>query len=479
MSGRIEVVGLGAGDIEQLSLGVYRKLTNNNRKMYARTLDHPVITELMASGVEFVGFDALYEASEQFASVYENITTTLLEAAKEESIVYAVPGHPMLAEKTVQLLLEQKDITVDIIGGQSYLDDLFTSLQIDPIDGFQFVDGTAFQREELNYRNQLIFCQVYDAFIASEVKLTLLEDLPADYEVTIVEAAGSNVEKIIHLPLEDLDRTLTLSNLTSVYVPPVPENLLTHEFTTLRGVIRTLRGEDGCAWDKVQTHESLREYAIEEVYELIAAINEEDDEAIIEELGDVLLQVLLHSQIGEDQGYFTIDDVIQQIHDKMIHRHPHVFGESDVTKTWDELKQEEKPLSKDALLLDDIVSIGPSLQVAYKLQKKVAKVGFDWEDIASIWEKFAEEKAEFQEALAKNAATEMEDEFGDMLFVLANIAKHYKINPEVALSKANDKFISRFNEVERQALAQGSELAACTFAELDAFWDIAKKKERE
>lgn len=477
MSGKIEIVGLGAGDLEQLPLGVYRKLTTQTGKVFLRTVDHPVVKELQQDGMEFISLDALYEESEQFATVYHNIVTTLLEAAKENDVLYAVPGHPMLAEKTVQLLLEQTKVPVEIIGGHSYLDDLFTALQIDPIEGFQFVDGTAFQREELNYRHHLVFCQVYDAFIASEVKLTLLEDLPPEYEVTIIEAAGTTQEKIEISPLEDLDRTMSLSNLTSVYVPPASADILSHQFASLREVIRTLRGENGCPWDRKQTHESLREYAIEEVYELIEAINNEDDEAIIEELGDVLLQVMLHSQIGEDSGYFTIDDVIQRIHDKMVHRHPHVFGANDTEKTWDELKLEENPEAAEDFLLHSVASTGPSLQLAYKLQKKVGKVGFDWEKVEHMWEKFNEEQAEFQEAVAQTDIEEMELEFGDMLFVLANIAKHYRINPEVALSKVNQKFIARFNEVEQQAREKGKALTECTFHELNRYWDIAKGKE--
>src|SRR5699024_4101470 len=203
--------------------------------------------------------------------------------------------------------------------------------------------------------------------ISSEVKLTLLEDLPPDYEVTVIEAAGSIEEKILTVPLVDLDREVTLSNLTSVYIPPAPEELLRHDFTSFRNVISTLRGENGCPWDKKQTHESLRQYEIEEVYELIEAINQEDDEAMVEELGDVLLQVMLHSQIGEDAGYFTMDDVIQGIHDKMVHRHPHVFGGAE-TKTWDQFKQAGNPSSKAALLLDSVSRTGQSHQVAYPVR---------------------------------------------------------------------------------------------------------------
>src|SRR5690625_3711924 len=365
MKNKIEVIGLGAGDIDQLPLGIYRKLKNSNNPIFVRTMNHPVIHSLLQDEVEFIGFDSYYEETDDFQIVYTNIVETLKKEAQDKTILYAVPGHPMLAERTVQLLLEQNELIVDIIGGQSYLDDLFTVLKIDPIEGFQLIDATSLQREEINYQAHVVFCQVYDQFIASDIKLMLLEDLSPEYEVTIVEAAGSMDERIMKLPLKELDRMMKIGNLTSVYVPPVAKNELTHQFTTLRSVIRTLRGPDGCPWDKKQTHESLREYALEEVYELIDAINREDDDGLIEELGDVLLQVMLHSQIGEDQGYFSIDDVIETITKKMIHRHPHVFGDHGNIKTWDELKQEEKGRAKNSCVLDSVIRHAAALQVAY------------------------------------------------------------------------------------------------------------------
>src|SRR5690625_2813725 len=282
------------------------------------------------------------------------------------------------------------------------------------------MDATGFSRDEINYRNHLIFCQLYDEFIASEVKLTLLEDLPADYEITIVDTAGSKTETLKKIPLKNLDRYISVSNRISLYVPPVPEELLNHTFPRLRSIIAQLRGENGCPWDKQQTHESLRRYAIEEVYELIEAINNEDDEAIIEELGDVLLQVMLHSQIGEDNGYFSIDDVIAGITSKMIHRHPHVFKGENEYKSWEELKAEEKPSNRDSLLLDSVVTSAPAMLVAYEIQKKVAKVGFDWRDVTEVWDKFYEEINEFKEAFQENNMIDMEEEFGDVLFVLIN-----------------------------------------------------------
>lgn len=482
--GKIEVIGLGAGDAEQLPLGIYRKLTQSETIIYTRTIDHPVIETLKAEDVRFESFDVMYEEEEQFGAVYERITEALLGYAMEsdQTIIYAVPGHPMLAEKTVQLLLEQDAVDVKVAGGQSYLDDLFTSLKIDPIEGFQFADGTSFNRSELDYRHHIIFCQVYDRFIASNVKLALLEDLPPDYEVTIVEAAGSNLEKITVVPLEELDHSMEISNLTSVYIPPVPEYLLHHTFLKLKEVMATLRGPDGCPWDREQTHESLREYTIEEVYELIDAIDAQDDANIIEELGDILMHVLLHSQIGTDAGYFTIDDVIRSITDKMIFRHPHVFSDTkvnsvdDVTKNWDQLKKEEKGDQRQSVL-DGVPTHLPALAKAFNLQKKAAKVGFNWEDVQHIWEKLDEEIKEVQEAIESKTPDDIEDEFGDVLFVLANLTRYYKINPEIALNRANRKFISRFTYIEEQLKQQEKDINEATLEEMDAYWNQAKERE--
>lgn len=477
MMKKIEVIGLGAGDIEQLPLGIYRKLTRTEGPVFVRTLNHPVIQTLEQEGIKFYSFDSYYESSDHFQTVYTKIVHTLLQEAKDQLIYYAVPGHPMLAEKTVQLLLDQTEIDIKVIGGQSFLDDLFTSLEIDPIDGFQLLDATSFDREEVNYRTHIVFCQVYDPFVASHVKLTLLEDLAPEHEVIIIEAVGTADEKLMKIPLAELDRVMKLSNLTSVYIPPSLPEQLTHQFSTLRSVIRTLRGPDGCPWDKKQTHETLRQYAIEEVYELIDAINLKDDEGIVEELGDVLLQVMLHSQIGEDFGYFTIDDVIKRITTKMIHRHPHVFKSDSGKKSWEELKQEEKKGQEKELLLNSVIRHAPALEVAYQLQKKAASVGFDWDHVEDVWDKLKEEIIEFREVEKIEDETEMEKEFGDILFTFANICRFYRIHPELALHRTNEKFVSRFNEVERQVRSHEKTFDEMTLKQFDHFWEEAKRKE--
>lgn len=484
---RIKVIGLGAGDINQLPLGVYRSLMDNNKQVYLRTKDHPVVTSLEAEGAAFIYLDSIYEKHDQFLAVYQEIVQILIDASKKEEVIYAVPGHPLVAEKTVQLLIEKSEegiISLEIGGGQSFLDNIFQAIKIDPIEGFQLLDGTALSVTEIQFQNHLIIGQVYDVFSASEVKLTLMEKLPYNYPVMIVTAAGSKDELIKKIELHELDREVSLNNLTSVYVPPVKdESLLYKDFSYLRNIIAELRGPDGCPWDKKQTHESLRKYLVEECYELIEAINNQDIDHMVEELGDVLLQIMLHSQIGEDSGYFSVDDVVEGITEKMIRRHPHVFGEEkaesveDVMKHWQKAKSLEK--QKEATsLLDEVNSASPNLIRAFELQKKAAKVGFDWTDVQDAWNKVIEEIEEFKEEVEKRSASEkLEKELGDILFSIVNIARFYKIDPELAIHQTNQKFIRRFQYIEQSVSESGKKIEEVHLHQLDALWNEAKQKE--
>ena len=482
---QIKIIGLGAGDMDQLPLGVYRSLTEKSQLVYVRTKDHPVLSALEEEGAIFQSFDYIYEKHDQFEAVYEEIVSFLIREARDKDIVYAVPGHPLVAEKTVQLLIEKskgEKVSLEFGGGQSFLDSIFQALRMDPIEGFQLLDGTALKKENINIRQHLIIGQVYDMFSASEVKLTLMDILPYDYPVTIVTAAGSSQEMIKQIELHELDREVSLNNLTSIYVPPVQDEKIMHkEFSKLRQIIADLRGPNGCPWDKKQTHESLRPYLLEESFELIEAINEGDIDHIMEELGDVLLQVMLHSQIGEDEGYFSIDDVIEGISEKMIRRHPHVFGEEkaetvdDVMDHWQKAKQKEVRQEKKSIL-DGVNRALPQLLQAYELQKKAAKVGFDWSDVKDAWEKVKEEIEEWNEEMIKGNTADMEKELGDVLFSLVNIARFYKLDPELAIFQTNQKFIHRFNYIEERIKADGKDISEMSLEELDAIWNEAKAK---
>lgn len=486
-NGKIEVVGLGAGDMEQLPLGVYRKLTSG-QVIFLRTMEHPLIDKLKMEGCHFHSFDACYEKHEHFSAVYEEICDTLLKKATGTSIIYAVPGHPMVAEKTVQLLLERgraAGISVELGGGQSFIDALFQAVKIDPIEGFQLLDGTDLHQEQIQIKQHIVIAQVYDAFVASHVKLTLMEKLPDDYEVFIITAAGSMAEQVRKIPLYELDRQVIQNNLTTVYVPPVTEEeLLYKEFSKLREIIATLRGPDGCPWDKKQTHHSLKPYLIEETYELIEAIDEGDVDHLIEEIGDVLLQVMLHAQIGEEDGYFTINDVIETLSQKMIRRHPHVFGdlvannEETVNQYWEQIKRQENDAEPKQSLLAKVNVAAPNLMRALEIQKRAAKVGFDWQEVVPALEKVQEELEEFQLEIARSKQNNknLQMEFGDVLFALVNVARFFRIDPEEALFQANAKFIRRFTYIEGRVEELKRPWVDFTLEELDIFWEEAKQK---
>ncbi|HBT72484.1 MAG TPA: nucleoside triphosphate pyrophosphohydrolase [Lysinibacillus sp.] len=483
----LTIIGLGAGDFNQLQMGVYRKL-KAAKKLYVRTIDHPVLEELAAEGVKFESFDKVYEKHDAFQPVYAEIANALIEAAAVEDIMYAVPGHPLVAEQTVQLLIAAADegkIKLVIKGGQSFIDPIFGALKIDPIEGFQLLDGTGFSMHDINMRQHILIAQVYDTFSASEVKLTLMEKYDDEYPVTVVTAAGSAQEQIVTVPLYELDQSVEVNNLTTVYVPPVKsQEEALKDWTTFRQIIATLRGPNGCPWDQKQTHESLKKYLLEEAHEYLAAIDAEDDFAMIEELGDVLLQVFLHAQIGEDEGYFTLEDVLASISEKMIRRHPHVFGDvavedaDDVVANWEAIKAEEKGTS-DKPLLDEEYRASSALQTAFNYQKRAAKVGFDWPDVDGAWDKFDEEWQEFRQEVTKGSNASRLDEFGDVLFTLVNLARFYKLSPEEAMLHANEKFARRFGYVEEQVKISGKSFSDFTLEQLDAFWNEAKRLEKE
>lgn len=482
----IHIIGLGAGDLDQLPLGVYKKLKAADN-LYVRTEDHPVLAELAQEGLAFTSFDSVYEKHDAFSPVYEEIAETLIGLSQQASVIYAVPGHPLVAEQTVQNLIDaekQGRCQLAIEGGHSFLDSLFGALRIDPIEGFQLMDGTEMTSDQVNMTQHLLIAQVYDSFSASEVKLTLMEKYPDDYPVTIVTAAGSADEVLRTVPLHELDRSAEVNNLTTVYVPPAAEQTQRlKEWQTFRSIIAKLRSAEGCPWDREQTHESLSPFLIEEAHELLQAIQEGDDEAIADELGDVLLQVFLHAQVGQDNGYFQLEDVLESISAKMIRRHPHVFGDvtaedaDQVVANWQEIKAQEKPAAESLLEGQDRFS--SSLTTSFNYQKKAAKVGFSWPDAAGAWDKFHEELQEFQQEVAKGSKARQLDELGDLLFTLVNIARFFDLSPEEAMMQANRKFQTRFSYVEQRVKEGTGNFSDYTLEQLDGFWNQAKSLARK
>jgi tetrapyrrole methylase family protein/MazG family protein len=483
----IHILGLGAGNLDQLPLGIYRAL-KDAKHLYLRTKEHPVVTQLVQEGITFLSFDDRYEKHGDFASVYEEITDALLAAAKEKgSIVYAVPGHPLVAERTVQLLLEEgqkRGISIEVVGGQSFLDPLFARLRIDPIEGFALLDATALKAEQVNPLLHTVIAQVYDKLIASDTKLTLMEVYPDEYPVTVATAVGvTGMEQVETVPLYQLDRIEHLGNLSLVYVPPTQEAAVRNrQFSYLKEVVAILRSPEGCPWDREQTHQSIRENLIEEAYEVLETIDDDDPDAMCEELGDLLLQIMLHSQMAAEDGYFTVDDVVAALNEKLIRRHPHVFGEKaasdadEALANWEEIKAQEKAAKgEDKSVRSVLAGIPrelPALMYAFKLQKKAATAGFDWDDVADVYRKVEEEYQEFRQASDAKRAGEL----GDLLFAVVNLARFYKIDPEEALRMTNRKFTQRFAYIEQKLREANRTFEETDLAEMDRWWEEAKQR---
>jgi nucleoside triphosphate diphosphatase len=253
------------------------------------------------------------------------------------------------------------------------------------------------------------------------------------------------------------------------------------DFGGLLDIMSALRGERGCPWDKEQTRESLKPFIVEEAYEVLEAIDEKDPAAIKEELGDLLFQIVFQCQVAKERGEFDISDVIEKIGSKMIARHPHVFGEADYKTSAEVLVQWEAQKKKEGKMresvLEGVPKTLPSLLRAHRIQDRASRVGFDWEKIEDVLPKLEEELGEFKAALQTNKQQEIEDELGDIFFVLVNISRFVGINPEDALRKTISKFISRFRFIEMAAADRGKSLSEMTLAEMDALWDEAKGKE--
>ncbi|MGB9885776.1 MAG: nucleoside triphosphate pyrophosphohydrolase [Moorellales bacterium] len=486
--GKLWVVGLGPGD-EKLLPPVNFSLLKRVRPIYLRTARHPVVPWLEAQGVGFVSFDGYYEEGSTFEEVYQAIVETLLHEAREKGeVAYAVPGHPLVAEDTVRRLLEfsqQGEVQVQILPAMSCLDAIFGALRVDPAEGVAVVDAGRLERADLSPELSLVVLQVYNRLVASEVKLALAPLYGDEWTVYLVRAAGvPGEEKVARLSLYEIDRQPWVDHLTSLYVPAIssangfgPPGSL----ATLEAVMARLRGPQGCPWDRAQTHRSLRRYLLEECFETLEALDEGDPERLKEELGDLLLQVVFHARIAEEAGHFNLREVVAGLVEKLYRRHPHVFGRGqartpeEVQDNWQRIKEKEKGRSPS--LLGGVPRELPALARAQKLQERAAAVGFDWPEVAGVWEKLREEEEELAAAVAAGHQAEVEAELGDLLFAVVNLARFLKVDAEGALRASIQRFVRRFGYLEEHCRRQGRRPEELSLAEMDRLWEEAKARE--
>lgn len=256
----------------------------------------------------------------------------------------------------------------------------------------------------------------------------------------------------------------------------------TYTFNELLEIMNLLRSESGCPWDREQTHDSLKRYLIEETYEVLDAIDSEIPAKLTEELGDLLLQIVFHSQLAKEAGTFNIDDVINSISKKMVSRHKHVFGGSklktaqDVIDVWDSNKQKEKGIPTVTNMMREIPSGMPALMRSFKVQQKAAKVGFDWDDIKYVYDKIHEEIEELKSASQEKDLQKTSDELGDLLFAVVNLSRFLNVHPEISLAQTTERFINRFEHIEQSATIAGKKLDDLSLKEMDILWEEAKIK---
>ena len=455
-------------------------------EILARTSHHPCVEELSSRGVRLRFLDHFYEGAGSLEEAYRLMAEEIRHEAEEKGVAYyAVPGHPLVAERSVQLLLSMDGLEVRLHPAVSFLDAVLCSLGVEPLEGLLLLDGERLAAGEypfLDPRLGSVIAQVDSRLKASDVKLSLLEVYPPEHELLVVSVASTEGERVERVSLEELDRAERFDHLTSIYVPPLPEAEI-RDFRRLMEVVARLRGPGGCPWDRRQTHETLARHMVEEAHEAVDAIRHRDWDHLCEELGDLLLQVALHAQLGQEEGAFDMGDVLRLIIEKLVRRHPHVFGEAELHTTeevvarWEQIKAEEREGRAEEggapSLLDGVAEGLPSLVYAFKLQSRAARVGFDWQAREEVLPKLQEELREIEEVLRRDEG-DLEGELGDMLFTLVNVCRHYRVDPEVALRRASRKFASRFQEMERKCREEERDMNAMSLEELDHLWEESK-----
>jgi tetrapyrrole methylase family protein/MazG family protein len=480
---KITIVGLGPGDPMSITREAWQVLSDA-REVYLRTGDHPVVADL-PRGLKVITFDHLYQELDDFEAVYQAIVTKLIELAdRPEGVVYAVPGDPTVGEATVLALRREADeagLSLRVVHGVSFVETCMAMIGIDALDGLYIADALDLaggHHPSFSPDSPVLIGQLYSAMVAADVKLTLMNQYPDDHPVRLIHAAGTPRAELETLLLHEIDRSLKIGNLTALYVPALP---LKSAFESFQETVAHLRAPEGCPWDRKQTHKTLRTHLLEETYETLQAIDADDMGALREELGDLLLQIVLHAQIATEQGEFTMADVIANIQEKIVRRHPHVFGGvrvadvEHVLHNWEALKAAEREHEGEGKGLLGGVPLGlPALSQAAEIQERVKRVGFDWPEMEGVLAKVIEELEEVGQATEPVTQTA---EMGDLLFAVVNYARWLGVDPEAALREANLRFRHRFAKLEMAAKAEGRDLSVMSLEEMDALWDAAKDDE--
>jgi tetrapyrrole methylase family protein/MazG family protein len=459
------VIGLGPAGLGRLPESTKTLLLDPAYTVVLRTIDHPAAKELSELR-KVVTCDDLYEKAETFEDVYGEIVGRVLDYAQDGPLIYAVPGSSLVGEFAVAGL--RRRTSVELVWSESFLDAVLFAVGYDPLDrGLRILNGHSLPNPLL-IDGPTIIAHLDQPLILADVVAALGRVVDEKSNLTLVIDGGGDGERLVTTAIDSVDPSLA-GLRTSIFIDPVPGGL-----AGAISVMTRLRKE--CPWDRNQTHESLVKNLIEETYELVDAIASGSEGALLDELGDVLLQVLFHSEIA---GGFGVEDVAENLREKLVRRHPHVFGSVvadsavEVKANWDRIKDDERGhLPASAL---DGVPVGmPALERAAKVGRKAAAVGFDWPEANPVFEKISEEISELRSAVSAADPNGIEAELGDVLFAVVNLARHLNVDPELALIRTTREFVRRFQEMEKAGSLQGLGME-----ELDARWEAAKSTDSE
>ena len=447
----ITVTGLGPGTLDRVPGPVMALLLDPERTVIVRTEDHPASREL-AERRDVVFCDDLYQSADTFEDVYVGIADRVISASENGPVVYAVPGSPMVGELTVRKLLEL-GLAMEVIPAESFVDAVLAAVGYDPLDrGLQILNGHDLP-DPLVLDKPTIVGQLDRPEVLADVCALVDRVTPDETMVTVLSGVGSPDAVVLEGLPADVDASLAGAR-TSVFIDSDPGGLI--------GAVKTMRVlREECPWDRDQTHQSLIKNLVEESYELIDAIGRLDDQepdlvayaAVEDELGDVLLQVLFHSVIARQAGAFDIDDVAEVLRQKLLRRHPHVFGDvevasaAEVKANWDRIKESERGDTADESALDGVPAGMPALHRASKIQNRAAKAGFDWYEAAHVLPKVQEELDELGAAMSGD--DDVAGELGDVMFSIVGLARYLGLDAEVSLRVATLRFEERFRRWEQ------------------------------
>ncbi len=466
----LTVVGLGPAGANYL-LAAARDALESASVRFVRTRRHPTVAELEADGMTFQSFDDVYDAAPDLESAYARMVDTLVAAAAQDGVVYAVPGNPAVAERTVALL-HDRGLAFDVVPGLSFAELAWARVGVDPMAReARVVDARAIETVEL--AGPMLIAQCDHALVLSDVKLTLLEHLDPDTPVVVLQRLGLQDQRIERVPLADLDRTVVPDHLTTLFVEvDARASGAAAEIVRLLLLTKRLRDPGGCPWDAEQTHRSLTRYLLEETYEVVEALDALPDPAaytaLEDELGDLLYQVVFHAVLAEEADEFGMADVARGIHDKLVRRHPHVFGDvvadetADVVRNWEQIKKDEKGATS---IVEGITEGLPSLLYTNKLFRKAASLGLD---PGSLDEALARIDTAVERLRAGDP--DLEADLAQVLAAAVVVARAGNIDAESALRGWAARYRRRFEAMEQLAAARDLDLAVLDQPGVAALW---------